>query len=1521
LLQKGYIYTGLFALLCTIATRQLCASSFPAVFIENKGQTDARARFYTDTRNVQLYAEADGVRYVVFDRKAMDEALKHPRKWTDDLKSRTIKSHAVKMRFAGSSAASAITADMPARHHLNFFTGNNPQNWSAECRVYGRIHYSRVYPQTDARFYATPTGNVKYDLILRPGANPDVIQLVYDGAENIQIKSGALHIKTSVTTWIEEKPYAYQMIENKKVEVPCRYKLNKDKSVSFTLGEYNAGYELIIDPVVVFSTYSGSTVDNFGATATYDLNGNFYSGGITRGPLSGYPATPGAFDVTFNGGQGSWPQFGFSCDITLSKYSNDGSALLYATYLGGDKNEYVHSLVVNARGELIVYGSTLSRNYPVTPLAFDTSHNDTFDIVVTRFSANGSFLKGSTFVGGTGIDGISTPDTLCMNYMDNMRGEVQVTTEGDIVVGSVTRSANFPVSSGAFQPLLAGAQDGCILKLDSSLQIMRWSSFLGRPLNETLNGVEIAADGSIYLTGGTHSTTFAAKGNVIDSNYNGGISDAWLARISKNGDTLRQFMYWGSGAYDQGYFVRTDRNGHVYLIGQTFDSVATTPGTYANDTGTLFISSFTATFDSLRFSTCLGNGVPRNVLVPSAFMVDVCGSIYASVWAGDINTSATYKNGAWILGAPSSTTNLPVTANALQNTTDGEDFYLFVLGSRADTLLYASYLGEITGEDHVDGGTSRFDSRGIIYQSVCASCGQGPGGTFPTTLGSYAPVNRSPRCSNASFKMDFRVSNLVTADFAITPTRRCTDSVIAFTNQSYNANRFLWYVNGVLADTTTNLTRVFTKTGTYTVKLIAVDSMRCNVADSVTKTVSVGTTARANFITLRDTCSANIRFINLSITSTGDTLPVLWDFGDGTTDTTYNPVKEFNISDAYPVSMYLLNSGGCADTAFQYVNYDRNGHILNAALSPIDSVDCEPGRVMIFSFGRGGQQFEWYANDSLVSNNRNLDIILPKGVYRIKHYVTDSSRCKIRDSAFSYIQLMPDVSPTFSVIRDSCSLTLNMKNETALQAGDSVQFIWYFGDGDSSVSENAKHTYSAPGTYTIQLVVNRGLRCELTSTQDFSLDNNNLVLKAQFNTLPNPACEGNAIQFQNTSINGIRQFWYLNDTLADSTFDYSSVFTQAGTYSMKLIVTDTSTCFPADSITKTFTVFPADTAGFIIWRDTCSAAIKLLNTSDTSGNANASFLWRMGDGTEYTTFNPDTHVYSTNGTYLITLIVNPGSPCADSVTTLIGYDTAEHILKARFEMNDTLFCLPASLQATNTSFNSNSNVWLLNGTIIGTGQTVDTVISEPGNYVLRLIAANDKTCAGTDTFTRTFDAYRSADADFELERDSCSMNTTFRNLSVVPQGQPTTYSWNLGDGTTTDEKEPKHTYKANGTYTVTLITNAGSPCADTASKTYLIDGDTTREVFVPNVFTPNNDSYNDCYRISGIYQKCDEFEVWIRNRWGNLFYTSKNADACWDGNNEQGEPAPSGVYFYIIRIRKKNGKSYDLNGSLHLIRE
>jgi len=1481
---------------------------------ENKGQVDGRAVYYIQQRSYHAYIENDGIQFLFFDNADMEKALGHPAFFWETVKPHLIKGHAMRMSFIGAQHA-LITPSEQFPGIKNYFKGTQS---ATDCRLYGKVIQQNLYAGIHAEWYTNDEGSIKYDLKVLPGAEPASIQIQYEGADHLSVQTdGTLSIHTSVNEYRELAPYAYQWVNGQKKQIACSFQLDSmSNAVSFKLGEYDKNLLLVIDPALIFSTYSGSTVDNFGATATYDAAGNLYAAGITTGPLSGYPVTAGAFDITYNGGLGSWPQISFSCDISISKYNNDGTALVYATYLGGNRNDYVHSLVAGKLGDLAVYGTTLSRNFPVTPLGYDTSFNDTFDIVVTRLTPGGNALIGSTYIGGSGIDGISIPDTLCMNYMDHMRGEIQFAPNGDIIVGSVTSSNNFPITSGVFQPNRKGGQDGCVFRFNSGLTTLKWSSYLGDTLNETLNGIEVLPSNEILLTGGTHSKHIVAKGSVADSIYNGGISDGWIAKVNANGDTLLKMMYWGTNDYDQIYATRVDRFGNVYVLGQTFGNWNSTAGVYKRDSGSLFITSFTPQMDSVRFSTVLGNGTPKNVLVPSAFMVDYCGAIYGSVWAGSINNSSTYRNGAWRLNVPSSTNGMAVTPNAIQTATDGEDFYLFALSPNADSLLYGTFLGEFFGEDHVDGGTSRFDARGVIYQSVCASCGSGTFGTFPTTSGSFSPTNKSPRCSNASLKMDFRVSGLVTADFTIEPKRRCTDSSIFFINNSYNANAYQWFINDTLADTTTNLQRIFTQPGRYTIKLLAIDSNKCNIADSITKTLTVGTSIHAAFITERDTCTPTIFFRNLTITSTGDTLPVLWDFGDGTTSTLQNPQKIYASSDNYPVYMYVIDSLGCTDTLFQAVDYNRNVHLLSALLSPIDSVTCEPKNVMIFSFGNGGKQFEWYINDTFVSANRNLDTVLYKGTYFIKQIVIDSATCKIIDSVFSYIKIMPEVFPDFKIVRDSCSLTLQFTNTSLMFPNDSVEFIWYFGDGDSAIQKDAVHTYDIAGTYTIGLRVNKGLWCEYLRTKDFTLDNNNLVLDARFTVTPDTICVPTSVTFNNTSINGIRYYWYVNDTLMDSTSNYLHTFSQKGTYDITLIIFDTVTCYQSDTFTKTIEVFPSVTPSFIFYRDTCSADIIFENTTDTTNESLTTFSWDFGDGNISSDYNPS-HLYANNGTYIVTLTTNPGLPCSRTVTNIVEYDTSQHILLADFDIADSAYCIPVRIQTINNSINNKYNRWYLNDTFFSANITIDTTIIRAGNFVLKLIIFDSATCKQTDTTFYEFTTEDFADANFILERDSCSLEVKFVNQS---SNLSTPFIWNFGDGDTSTEVHPKHQYTSTNTYTITLIANNGSLCADTMIKNFYIDGDTSTMIRAANVFTPNNDGLNDCYSIDGVHEKCDEFHIWIRNRWGNLFFESTNPKQCWDGKNEKGEEASAGVYYYIVQIKKRSGKVYNTNGTIQLIR-
>ncbi len=1492
----------------------------PLYFTENKGQWDKKYVFHAAFGPDNMFIEKNAFQYYFLHGEDYAEAVKHPANFWESNKPKKVRGHALKVSFIGANENAMVKKTEPLPFYFNYYVGNDPQKWASEVKSYQGFEISRLYDGVDLKLYTESSGAIKYDLVVAPHTNPGIIQLQYEGAEQLKIKSGYLYITTSVNILVEKEPFAYQIKDGVKTQVMCSYRISEDNKIGFELGTYDTSQVLIIDPLLIFSTYSGSTADNFGATATYDSEGNLYSAGITESSSGGrYPTTQGAFQFASSGGfVGSWPQIGFDCDITISKYNNDGTQLLYATYLGGTLNDYAHSLVVDNYDQLIVLGSTLSKNFPVSTLAYDQTHNDSFDIILTKFNKNGSVLIGSTFVGGSHSDGISIADTLCMGYMDHMRGEVIVDRNNDIIVGSVTSSVNFPVTSGSFQQIKSGVQDGCVFKIDSALQNMKWATYFGDTFQETLNAVDVDAIGDVYAVGGTMSKHIPIKGPVYDSTYHGGYSDAYIIKISANGNNLLKFKYWGSINYDQHHFVKVHTNGDIYALGQNFDSTPVTPGVYATTKGTINISCLSKGMDTLRFATRIGNLTNKNILAPSAFMVDICGNVYASIWGGSINIDATYRTGGFLVGAASNTANLPTTVDALQTTTDNRDFYLFELGPSLSGLLFGTYVGELGGADHVDGGTSRFDHRGIVYQSFCASCASGSFGSFPTTPNSYSPNNLSSRCSNASMKLDFRKSNLVVADFSINPRNSCSDSVVRFTNNSYHGVRFKWYINGVFKDTTYHYSDTFFTKGTNTVKLVVTDSSMCNIIDSLTKTFAVDHSSLASFVAIRDTCSPLVFFKNTSIVDNNASVPYLWNFGDGDTSTQMNPSHLYKLNGTYMISLSSNFQSHCRDTAFLSLEYDSASQILVSSIFPFDTIGCEPTQIHITNTGINGKQFYWYVNDVLAATTKNFDSTMKKGDYRIKLVVEDSATCKKSDSSFTRIYIFPDVTPDFSIQRDSCSLNLSFTNLTNTAPGDSVNYVWFFGDGDSSIAINPSHIYPSPGTYRIQLFANPRLLCVKQKDIWYFLDNNKNVLEADFTPKPATGCGKEPVLFDNISINGSKFRWYIDSVLTDSAINFVHTFDTSGTYLIRLIAIDSASCRKSDTMDKFIDVLPFADSKFTYKRDSCSPSVFFYNQTDTTGTNSIVFLWDFGDGNTASVYSPK-HTYSATGTYNVTLITNPLTLCADTATEIITYDSISHLLNASFTLNDSNLCLPAYLYAINTSIGNVNNRWYLNQILKDTSLHYSDTLVTQGTYEVKLVVTNANACITSDSMIKTINVLPASETSFQIARDSCSLEVAFLNTS--PSGTfPQKWLWDFGDGDTSTLKNPVHKYKTEQEYIITLISNPGTYCADTAEQTWLINGDTIEELFIPNVFTPNNDKLNDCFYIKGVAKDCDIYEIWIRNRWGNLFFTSKDPEVCWNGKNENGIEAAEGVYFYILKIKRQDGLLIDKSGTITLIR-
>ncbi|MCU0421690.1 MAG: PKD domain-containing protein [Bacteroidia bacterium] len=1519
-LNKRWLISIAVLFIILLIDKQALAQNNPDIntgFIANRGQWENSSQFLLSAGTFEAFFHPDGIQYFFQNPKDVKDFFDHQTN-PHLLKSKKIECFAFQLKFDG-ALTPEIIGENKQKHFLNFFQGNQPSSWRSNVPVYQKLRYVNLYSSIDLVFYNPYSYNLKYDFIIKPGGNIEDISMTYHGATSINLKKGNLEIKGGFASILEQKPFAYQVIRGDTIIVPCRFVVIKNQ-VRFNVDPYNPEFPLIIDPQLVFSTYSGSSVDNFGHAATYDDQGNLYTAGIARNPTTlangKYPTTSGAFQVIWGGGVGSWPQAGFPCDIAVSKYNNDGSSLLYATYIGGSLNEYPISIIADKNSDLVMLSAVLSANFPTTLNAIQTIKSDSFDIALTRFNSNGTQLIGSTYFGGNGIDGLNVGDSLRMNYADEFRGELIIAPNSDIYVVSNTTSSNITTSPNAFQNIKQFGQDGLIFCTNNLLTQLKHCSYFGREKQDALYSIDFDFNGNVLIAGGTQSTTFTPTAGFNFAQNRGGISEGFIARLTPSLQSLTGFRYWGGADYDQAYFIKTDPTGNPVVFGQSFDSLSVTSGVYQNTSGSLYVTKFSADLGQIIFSTRLGNGVSRNALSPSAFMVDVCGRIYGSVWGGAVNFQSRYRllNPATF---SSTTNNLPLSADAYQSNTDGSDFWLFVLSPSADSLSYATYFGEINDADHVDGGTSRFDKRGIAYQSICASCNTGLFGSLPTTSESFSPQNKSPRCSNASLKFDFRQGNVLTADFKPSPRNGCNDSSVRFENTSYNATRYYWFINNVLVDSTVNLEKTFTSTGTYKIKLIAFNPGACNAIDSNEKEIKIDVGVTASFSISQDTCGRNIQFNNLSKAKNNAVVPFLWEFGDGDTSTLLNPKHAYTDNGVYLARLIMNIGSHCADTATLLINYDSTGQKIKATISPIPILLCEPTLVKIRSTDTNVGIHQWRMdNKSTNYGAGGFDTILFAGIYKVSLVKSDSISCNKSDTASIVLSVFKETFPEFSYTLDSCLLKVSFNNLSSAASGDTVNYLWLFGDGNFSTSVNPEYRYADTGTYQVTLWVNRGFLCEKILTKEVKVYPSIRFLNAAFIVNKNPLCEPDTLKLTNVSTGANKSYWLINDVLKDSTSNFEAFIQTQGSIKVKLVVINPNGCKTADTTEKEIISAAKALASFSALRDSCTSLIKIKNNSVNFSSSPITYTWLLGNGNITNDVNPNIQ-YDTNGLYKITLIVNNGTACADTAEQIIFYDSLSHILDVDLQIKDSQYCSPAYISAFKTGIGGKQLSFLLNGILKSTDSVYKDTINLPGRYILQLIVKDSISCKKADTITKPIIVSAKQEAAFSLSRDSCSLRVKF----IPASGTRLPLNWYFGNGDSSNQLIPEYEYREAGVYKIMLITEPESFCADTMVLETLIDGDSVETVNVPNVFTPNKDGLNDCFFVKGATATCDEYFIEVYNRWGLPVYRNDDGSRCWNGKTFNGDDLPSGVYFYIMRIKRKNGFQLEDNGTISLIRE
>ena len=861
-------------------------------FISNYGQFKKNIIFKLEHNAGNIYFEKNKVKFDLFERVKIN-AIRH-----GDTSLKKVLGHVYESNFIGCNENLKIIGNEKIDAFYNYFIGADSNKWKSNVPIYKKLKYQNIYEGIDLSYYSHG-GKLKYDFIVHPGGKTNSIKIRYQGLDNIYIKSGHLILETAFGNIIEQAPLSYQIIKGVKKNIKCAFHLEGNELSFQILDRYNKNYQLIIDPILIFSTYSGSSANNWGQTATYDNSGNLYAGSISFG--LGYPTTLGPYQAFYAGGPGSW-----GTDICISKFNSTGTNLIYSTYLGGTGNENPHSLVVNDNDELFVFGSTGSNNFPTTLGCYDNTFNggtnwsfsgiieypNGIDAFVTKFTSLGNSLIGSTYIGGTGNDGVNLTG-LVANYADDYRGEIIIDSLDNCWIASSTSSTDFPMVN-AVQSSNNGNQDAVVFKFNNTLTNLEWSTYFGGSGNEAGYSIQLDNQNQPLITGGTENSALPTTSNVIHTVAPGGI-DGFLTKYNNNSGTIQHCTYIGTSAYDQAYFVQLDDQDNIYLFGQTGGTYPVVGASiYSNPSSTQFIHKLSPSMDTTIFSTVFGSGNFQVNISPSAFLVSNCGLIYTSGWGGTVNQTG-------------NTSNMPITTNTFQSTTDGSDFYLAVFDNNAQSILYGTYFGGNQSSEHVDGGTSRFDKNGKIYQAVCAGCFNNS--DFPTSPGAYSSVNNNS-CNLGVFKFTFE--NIIPS-ISVPQSFVCLPNSFQFTNQSEGGNLYSWDFGDGSISNLFSPSHNYADTGIYDVTLIVSDSMSCVDSDTATLQVHVYALNNASIIGNDTICLGDSTLLT----------------GYGGTDYTWSPSSFLNNSNtqqvyANPTSNIdytLIATDSCGvDTAYFDVN-------------------------------------------------------------------------------------------------------------------------------------------------------------------------------------------------------------------------------------------------------------------------------------------------------------------------------------------------------------------------------------------------------------------------------------------------------------------------------------------------------------------------------------------------------------------------------------------------------------------------
>ena len=663
----------------TIAQAREAFGRLPLSFEANRGQADESINFLARGPGYTLALSPTEAAFALAPQSSQLAESDQPR----ELVERTAVGD---LRKAGSSGASYSAPPPPTvlrmnlvganrdaggagldalEGKVNYLIGNDRTQWRTDIPTFGRVRYHEIYPGIDLVYYGNQR-QLEYDFVVAPGTDAQMIALEFAGADRVEIEeaTGDLLLSLGENIIRQRKPVSYQETNGARRKVESRYAIKDNGRVGFEVGEYDRSAPLIIDPVLVYSTYLGGSDFEEGSDIKVDSAGNAYICGITNS--TDFP-TANAIQGTFGGRIDDL----VARDGFVTKINAAGTAFVYSTYLGGNKDDWCNKIAVDASGNAYVAGETGSANFPTANAFQATFGGGLSDAFITKINAAGNALVFSTYVGGSIFD---AGQGIALDSANNVYFTGRTTSDNYPVVNPI--QATYSGGPGA---------DVIISKLNAAGNALVYSTYLGGNAGADQGGFEagfsIAVDsaGNAYVAGQTRSTNFPTA-NPIQATFGGGFpdGDAFVTKLNATGNALVYSTYLGGSENDIGFEIAVDSAGSAYVSGvarSTNFPTANAFQTALNGPSDAFLTKLNPTGSAFVYSTYFG------------------GSGDDSANGIAVNAS----NEAYLAGGTSST-DLP-TVNPTQAASGGGiEGFVTRFNAAGSVLLFSTYLGGSGGD-------------------------------------------------------------------------------------------------------------------------------------------------------------------------------------------------------------------------------------------------------------------------------------------------------------------------------------------------------------------------------------------------------------------------------------------------------------------------------------------------------------------------------------------------------------------------------------------------------------------------------------------------------------------------------------------------------------------------------------------------------------------------------------------------------------------------------------------------------